>query len=183
MKTRSYIIYIYLITPIVALVIFATYFKSFQARQKAIEDQQAIIDRQKADEKATEQKELEKKLDVEAKRIAAAKAAAMAEKEAKETAERREKIEEVRKHIEATNADLQRLNKNNADQEAKVKAAREKRIKTESDWLSQAKAMEEERALKAATDLEAQRLIGMVIDRFEGEWAKVLTTPPPPPVK
>ena len=182
-QTRSYIIYFYLITPIILLVTFAIFFNRFQAAEKAVEDQKAAVAQQQIQEKAQAQADLEKKLDAEAKRVAAAKAEAAAIKEAKERAERREKIDTLSKQIESTKGELKRLSDSNATKEQKVKEARAKRIQAEADWLEQAKAMERERALKAATDLEAQRLIGMVIDRFNEDWAKQLTTPPTPPAR
>jgi hypothetical protein len=180
MKSRKYIVYIYVITPIVLLATFAIYFNRFQAEQRAKDAQAAIIAQNEADAKAKEQAELERKLDAEAKIVSAAKAKAVAEKEAKETAERRSKIDALRKSIDVTRADLNRYTQKNADQTAKVKAAHAERVKTEAEWMKRAKEMERERAVKSATDLEAQRLMGMVMDRFEGEWCKALTTPPPP---
>ena len=180
MKARKFIVYIYLITPIILLVTFAIYFNRFQAEQRAKDEQTAEIARQESASKAKEQAELEKKLDQEAKIVSAAKAKAIAEKEAKETAERRSKIDALRKQIDVTQADLDRYTAKNAEQTVKVREAHAKRMATEAQWMARAKEMERERADKAATDLEAQRLMGMVMDRFEGEWCKQLTTPPAP---
>lgn len=180
MKSRKLIVYIYIITPIVLLATFAIYFNRFQAEQRAM-DEQAAIQQQKDDQiKAKEQAELEKKLDLEAKMVAAAKAKAVADKEAKDTAERRAKIDDLGKRIESTRKDLDRYTKNIAEKSAQVKAAHEERVKTETEWMKRAKEMERERAVKSATDLEAQRLMGVVMDRFDEEWCKALTTPPPP---
>ena len=180
MNARKLIVFIYIITPIVLLVTFAIYFNRFQAEQRALEEQASIQAGKDAEIKAREQADLEKKLDAEAKMIAAAKAKAVAEKEARETAERRTKIDTVKKHIDTVQKDLDRYTKNITEQTEKVKVAHAKRVATEAEWMKRAKEMERERADKAATDLEAQRLMGIVMERFEDEWCAALTTPPPP---
>lgn len=179
MKLRKVIVYIYIIVPIVLLATFAIYFNRFQAEEHAKNEQAALVAKAEAEVKAKEQAELEAKLDAEAKIVAAAKAKAIADKEAKETAERRAKIEDLRKRIDSTQTDLDRYTKNIKEKTAELKTAHEKRLQVEAEWMKRAKAMERERAEKSATDLEAQRLMGIVMDRFESDWCKSLTTPPP----
>jgi len=183
MKSRKLIVYIYILTPVILLATFAIYFNRFQAEQRAKDEQAAIVEGREAEARAKEQAELEKKLDAEAKFVAAAKAKAVADREAKETAERRSKIDDLRKRIESTEKDLARYTKNIEEKTAQVKEAHAKRVKAEDEWMKRAKEMERERADKSATDLEAQRLMGIVMDRFDEQWCKSLTTPPPPVAK
>ncbi|MFA5256898.1 MAG: hypothetical protein WC360_02000 [Opitutales bacterium] len=179
--SRNYSIYFYLVAPVLLLVIFATYYNRFQTEQKAEQARQELIDQQKAEEAAKEQADMEKRLDAEAKMIAEAKAKAIADKEAKDKAERQAKVDDLTTRIATTQGDLDRLSANNTDLDSKITATRSERIATESDWLAKAKDLERERAVKSATDLEAQRLIGMIMDRFESDWAKILTEAPPLP--
>jgi len=180
-QPRNYILYIYVIAPIALLITFILYFNQFQASEKAREAQRDAIIQQESARKAQDQADLEKKLDAEAKKVAEAKRRALADKEAAETKERREKIDNLAKQIAAIKKDVAKLDAENVKKSAEYTADHELRVKTETEWMEQAKAMERKRAVKAATEIEAQRLIGIVMERFDEEWCKTLTTPPPLP--
>ncbi len=179
-QSRNYTVYFYLIVPVILMITFAIYFNRFQAEERAKAAEQAIILQEKEAKAKLEQAEMEKKLDAEAKMIADAKAKLAADKEAKEKAERRSKIDELSRRIESAKKDLKATQTRNDEQTQKVKAMRALRVQAEAEWLEKSKELERERAEKSSTDLEAQRLIGMIQDRFDGEWAKILTAPPPP---
>jgi hypothetical protein len=183
MKKHNFTIWIYVATPVILLVIFTLAFKNYQAVEKSKADAQAIVDKQNAEAKTREQAEMESKMDEQAKKFAIAKAQAEAEKAAKDTAERRKKIESVRGQIESINGDIANKEKMIDAKTADVKAAREVRLQTESDWMTLAKNMEKERAEKSEIEMEALRMTGVVQDRFNEDWCKALVTPPPPPLK
>jgi hypothetical protein len=179
--SHNYTLYVYIIAPIVLLITFIVYFNQFQAQERAKEAEQAAIAQQQKAQKDQEQADLEKRLDAEARKVAKAKADAIAAKEEADTKERRAKIDTLAKQNEAVQKDIAKLDAENAKKTAEYNADHDLRVKAEVEWMNKAKEMERERAVKAATDIEAERLIGIVMDRFDEEWCKTLTTPPPPP--
>ncbi|HNX04357.1 MAG TPA: hypothetical protein PKI32_02585, partial [Opitutales bacterium] len=90
------------------------------------------------------------------------------------------KINDLKTRMASTNADLARLKARDTELDAQIKAVRAERIDTENRWLAQASAAEEVRAEKSVLELESQRLMGVVMDRFDSEWKAVLTAPPAP---
>lgn len=180
MKSRNYSIYLYIIVPVMLLAAFIVFYNRFQAEEHAKEEAIRVAAEAKAQADAVQQKEMERRLDEEAQRIATLKAEAIARKETEARIENERKIADLRARIEQTQTELARYKAKNAETDAKIKSVRAERIQTENQWLALAKATEEVRAEKSVVELESQRLMGVVMDRFDSQWKAILTAPPAP---
>jgi len=180
MKTPNYRLLFYIVTPVLLLALFITFYSRFQAGDPAAEARAAEAAAIKQAAEAKAQAEMETRLDEEARKLAAAKAEAEAKKEAEARAENERKIADLTVRLTAVKKEIGSLNERNAALDAKITSVRAERMDTETRWLAQAKETEAIRAEKSLAEMESQRLMGVVMDRYSGAWKDKLAAPAVP---
>ncbi len=172
--------FLYAITPIIFMAIFAYIFTHHQAQAKLVNERIAQAAALEAAKKASEQARIEAALAAQSKAIAEAKAKAIAEREAAIRKEKEKKTAETESRLSQTLENIYRLNKELSELESQLASERDSRMQKETEFVERAHRLSELTAQRDATDLDAQRLTQMLARYIDEEIDSAYSELDPP---